>query len=107
MESSTSSPSCGSGQSWPGRVSVSAVSASARRKQPLWWPSKVRNVVAAGADAADSADDGFSVVDPGAYPDRPSARAPRAGEGYFNADHTKERPLTIGANGMVRPCSGP
>jgi hypothetical protein len=59
------------------------------------------------ADAADSTDDRGWVLDPGAYPNRPSARSSLPGEGYFNAEYTKERlrttqPAREGA-GILRP----
>ena len=47
--------------------------------------------MAKDADAADGTDDGGSVFDPRAYPDRPGPRSALAGERYFNAQHAKER----------------
>ena len=46
---------------------------------------------AGSTDVADATDEGGSVLDLGAYPDRPGARSALAGERYFNAQHTKER----------------
>jgi hypothetical protein len=92
-------------------ASASSASLTGLTKARLWWASKVdRDVVAAGADgadAADSTDDGGSVLHPRDYPDRPGARSPLAREGYFNAQHTKERlrttqPASEGG-GILRP----
>jgi hypothetical protein len=46
---------------------------------------------AVSADGADGADAGGSVLDSRAYPDRPCSRAPLSAEGYFDAQHAKER----------------
>jgi [ribosomal protein S18]-alanine N-acetyltransferase len=74
-------------------ASASSASLTRSRMPQSWWlfSTAYRHVVATGADGADSADDGGSVLDPRAYPDRPGPRSPLAGEGYFDPQHAKER----------------
>ena len=70
---------------------ASASSASLTRLKnapiPGWFATAYRDVVAKDADAADGTDDGGSVFDPRAYPNRPGSRSALAGERYFNAQH--------------------
>ncbi len=76
--------------------------------QLLWlFSTAYRDVVANCADGADGADGRGSVLDAGAYLDRPCSSSSLPTKSYFNAQHTKERlcatqPASEGG-GIFRP----